>query len=119
VKLEEGVTAPAEVETLAVTPGSRDSSLADLRIVIREGRHRQVRRMVHGIGHKVHSLRRVGFGPLKIGRLKVGGWRLLGDAEVSALRRAVGITPGLRGGGPPFDAAGLAEPDSGATPPPN
>jgi 16S rRNA U516 pseudouridylate synthase RsuA-like enzyme len=39
----------------------------------------------------VHSLRRVGFGPLKIGRLKVGGWRLLGDAEVSALRRAVGI----------------------------
>jgi 23S rRNA pseudouridine2605 synthase len=47
--------------------------------------------MVHGIGHKVHSLRRVGFGPLKIGRLKVGGWRLLGDAEVAALRRAVGI----------------------------
>ncbi|HEY8839297.1 MAG TPA: pseudouridine synthase [Candidatus Dormibacteraeota bacterium] len=92
VKLEEGVTAPAEVETLAVTSGSRDSSLAELRIVIREGRHRQVRRMVHGIGHKVHSLRRVGFGPLKIGRLKIGGWRLLGDAEVTALRRAVGIT---------------------------
>ena len=91
VNLEEGVTAPAEVETLAVTPGSRDSVLADIRIVIREGRHRQVRRMVHGVGHKVHSLRRVGFGPLKIGRLKVGGWRLLGDAEVSALRRAVGI----------------------------
>ncbi len=91
VKLEDGVTAPAEVEPLAVTHGSRDSVLAELRIVIREGRHRQVRRMVHAIGRKVHSLHRTGFGPLKLGRLKAGGWRLLGDAEVAALRRAVGI----------------------------
>ena len=93
VKLEDGVTAPAEVEPLAVTPGSRDSVLAELRIVIREGRHRQVRRMVHGIGRKVHSLQRIGFGPLKLGRLKTGGWRVLGDPEVAALRRAVGIDP--------------------------
>jgi 23S rRNA pseudouridine2605 synthase len=91
VKLEEGTTAPAEVEVLAVTPGSRDSVLAELRIVIREGRHRQVRRMIHGVGHKVHSLRRTGFGPLKLGRLKTGSWRVLGEAEVAALRRAVGI----------------------------
>jgi 23S rRNA pseudouridine2605 synthase len=91
VKLEEGITAPAEVEPLAVTPGSRDSALAELRIVIREGRHHQVRRMVHAIGHKVQSLRRTGFGPLKLGRLKIGGWRLLGEAEVAALRRTVGI----------------------------
>ena len=91
VKLEEGITAPAEVEPLAVTPGSRDSALAELRIVIREGRHHQVRRMVHAIGHRVQSLRRTGFGPLKLGRLKTGGWRLLGEAEVAALRRAVGI----------------------------
>jgi 23S rRNA pseudouridine2605 synthase len=92
VKLEEGTTAPADVEVIAVTPGARDSVLAELRIVIREGRHRQVRRMIHAIGHKVQSLRRVGFGPLKLGRLKVGGWRVLGEAEVAALRRAVGIS---------------------------
>jgi 23S rRNA pseudouridine2605 synthase len=91
VKLDDGMTAPADVDVIAVTPGSRDSVLAELRIVIREGRHRQVRRMLHAIGHKVQSLRRVGFGPLKLGRLKAGGWRVLGDAEVSALRRAVGI----------------------------
>jgi len=84
----------AEVEALAVTAGSRDSVLAELRIVIREGRHRQVRRMVHAIGHKVHSLRRTGFGPLKLGRLKTGGWRVLGEAEVAALRRAVGEEAG-------------------------
>lgn len=91
VKLDDGITAPADVEVSAVTPGARESVLAELRIVIREGRHHQVRRMVHAIGHKVQSLRRVGFGPLKLGRLKTGGWRVLGDAEVSALRRAVGI----------------------------
>lgn len=90
VKLDDGVTAPAEVDVLRITPGSRDSGLAEVRIVIREGRHRQVRRMLHAIGHKVQSLRRVGFGPLKLGRLKTGGWRVLGETEVAALRRAVG-----------------------------
>jgi 16S rRNA U516 pseudouridylate synthase RsuA-like enzyme len=45
--------------------------------------------MLHFIGHKVQSLKRVGFGPLKLGRLKMGGWRVLGEAEIAALRRAV------------------------------
>jgi 23S rRNA pseudouridine2605 synthase len=91
VKLDDGVTKPAEIEVIASTPGSRDSSLTELRIVIREGRHRQVRRMLHAVGHKVHTLGRTGFGPLKLGRLKDGGWRVLGEAEVAALRRAVGV----------------------------
>lgn len=89
VQLDDGVTAPAEVDVLRITPGSRDSGIAEVRVVIREGRHRQVRRMLHGVGHKVQSLRRIGFGPLKLGRLKVGGWRVLGEAEVTALRRSV------------------------------
>jgi len=89
VKLDDGVTAPAEVEVIRITPGARDSGVAELRIVIREGRHRQVRRMLHGVGHKVQSLKRVGFGPLKLGRLKAGGWRVLGDAEIAALYGAV------------------------------
>jgi pseudouridine synthase len=95
VKLEDGMSAPAEVEVIAITAGVRESALAELRIVIREGRHRQVRRMVHAIGRKVHTLQRTGFGPLKLGRLKVGGWRVLGDPEVAALRRAVGIATPL------------------------
>jgi len=99
VKLEEGVTGPAEVEVIAVSPGSKDSVLAELRIVIHEGRHRQVRRMVHAIGRKVRTLQRTGFGPLKLGRLKVGGWRVLGEAEVTALRRTVGIPTNGKGAG--------------------
>jgi 23S rRNA pseudouridine2605 synthase len=89
VQLDDGMTAPAEVAVLRITPGSRDSGIAEIRIVIREGRHRQVRRMLHFTGHKVQSLRRVGFGPLKLGRLKAGGWRVLGEAEITALQRAV------------------------------
>jgi pseudouridine synthase len=84
VSLEDGVTKPAEIEVVRVLPGP----MTELRVVISEGRHRQVRRMLLALGHRVQSLRRVGFGPLKLGRLKVGGWRVLGEAEVAALRRA-------------------------------
>jgi len=49
--------------------------------------------MLHAVGHKVQSLRRTAFGPLKLGRLKVGDWRVLGEAEIEALHRAVRIEP--------------------------
>jgi len=93
VALDDGKTAPAEVEVVGFDP-MQGGGRTELRVVIREGRHRQVRRMVHAVGHKVQSLRRTGFGPLKLGRLKTGDWRVLGDAEVEALRRAVRIEPG-------------------------
>jgi 23S rRNA pseudouridine2605 synthase len=47
--------------------------------------------MLLAVGHRVESLSRVAFGPLKLGRLKTGGWRVLGDPEVEALRRSVGF----------------------------
>jgi 23S rRNA pseudouridine2605 synthase len=92
VKLDDGVTAPAEVDLVRTVATERDSGRAELRIVIREGRHRQVRRMLLAAGHQVESLRRASFGPLRLGRLKVGGWRVLSAGEVSALRRAAGLT---------------------------
>ena len=91
VKLDDGVTAPAEVEIVRATTGRRDSGQAELRVVIREGRQRQVRRMLHAVGHKVQALKRTSFGPLKLGRLKTGGWRLLSEGELAALRRAAGL----------------------------
>jgi 23S rRNA pseudouridine2605 synthase len=91
VKLDDGMTAAAEVEGIRATHGDRDSRRAELRVVIREGRHRQVRRMIEAIGHKVLALRRTGFGPLRLGRLKTGGWRVLSSGEVAALRRATGL----------------------------
>ena len=94
VKLDDGLTAPAEVEMVRATAGARDSGRAELRIVIREGRHRQVRRMVEAVGHKVVALRRTSFGPLRLGRLKTRGWRVLSTGEVAALRRAAGLGVG-------------------------
>ena len=91
VKLDDGITAPAEVELLRATTGDRDSGRAKLRVVIREGRHRQVRRMLQAVGYQALSLRRTAFGPLRMGRLKTGGWRVLSTGEVEALRRATGL----------------------------
>ena len=88
VRLDDGVTAPAEADVLRVLPGPS----AEVRVVIREGRHRQVRRMLLAVGHRVHALNRTAFGPLRLGRLKPGGWRVLREAEVASLRRAAGLS---------------------------
>jgi 23S rRNA pseudouridine2605 synthase len=88
IKLDDGMTAPAEVTVIRVTTSERNSGLAVLRVVIREGRRRQVRRMLHAVGHKVKSLKRTAFGPLTLGRLKAGEWRELAEGELAALRRA-------------------------------
>ena len=87
VELDDGVTAPAEADVLRVLPGPA----AEVRVVIREGRHRQVRRMLQAVGHRVLALNRTAFGPLRLGRLKPGSWRLLRDGEVVALRKAAGL----------------------------
>lgn len=91
VELDDGVTAPAQVLLLRTTRGERDSGRAHLRVVIHEGRNRQVRRMLQVVGHRVSALRRTAFGPLRLGRLETGAWRVLTDAEVTALRRAAGL----------------------------
>jgi 23S rRNA pseudouridine2605 synthase len=79
VRLEDGMTAPARVRRV----GS-----GALEIAIHEGRNRQVRRMCEAVGHPVRELQRVAFGPLKLGRLAVGAYRRLSDAEVERLRGA-------------------------------
>ena len=78
IELEDGRTHPAKV---------RKISSGELEITIHEGRKRQVRRMCEAIGHRVESLERVAFGPLRLGSLPVGGHRRLTPAEVERLRR--------------------------------
>jgi 23S rRNA pseudouridine2605 synthase len=84
VELEDGRTLPAGVELVGASRG-----MARLRLVIREGRNRQVRRMLEAVGHPVRQLERTGFGPVRLGRLRPGGWRKLRPEEVEALREAV------------------------------
>lgn len=59
-----------------------------LRIVLTEGRKRQIREVAEELGHPVIRLTRVRIGPLKLGRLKVGQWRHLTPAEVQRLKQA-------------------------------
>jgi 23S rRNA pseudouridine2605 synthase len=77
VELEDGLTAPAKVRRLASN---------HLEITIREGRKRQVKRMLEAVGHPVRSLERVAFGPLRLGSLDIGEFRELKPAEIEHLR---------------------------------
>jgi 23S rRNA pseudouridine2605 synthase len=76
VQLEDGPTAPAEVRRL----GERE-----IEVVLREGRNRQVRRMAEAIGNEVVALRRIRFGPVKLGTLPTGEARRLSETEVASL----------------------------------
>jgi pseudouridine synthase len=89
-------TLPAEV--VLVTRGASGPAKAGhydrgrqdgmLRLTIREGRKRQVRRMCEAVGHPVRALRRTRIGPIEDRRLKPGQWRELTNQEIQALKRA-------------------------------
>ena len=79
VTIEGERTGPAEVVSLGPSR---------LRITVREGRNRQVRKMCDAIGHPVDELRRVAIGPIRDPKLKTGYWRELTPQEVERLRKA-------------------------------
>ena len=95
VVLSDGPTRLAEVELLAEPPELPERSVpirfrktvptAWLRLTIREGRNRQVRRMTAAIGHPTLRLVRVAIGPIELGDLAPGHWRELTEAEARAL----------------------------------
>lgn len=96
VVLEDGRTLPARVRLAA-----RTDENSWLEITVTEGRNRLVKRMCAAVGHPVSKLRRVEYGPLKLGALAPGRSRPLTTREVERLRAAVsGKAPAaLRPGG--------------------
>ena len=76
VRLEDGMTAPADV----VRKGERE-----IEITIREGRKRQLKRMAAAVGNEVEALTRVRFGSLELGELRRGEARRLDEREVDSL----------------------------------
>ena len=72
---------------VAGTSGERGA----VRLVLTEGRKREVRRMLAAIGFPVRRLVRLRFGPLRLGDLAPGERRPLEAEEVSALYRTAGL----------------------------
>ena len=83
VPLDGRRTLPADV--MLVNKGRRDRD-GVLVLTIREGRNRQVRRMLEAVGHPVQSLKRTRIGPIGDRRLKPGQWRELTQGEVEKLK---------------------------------
>jgi pseudouridine synthase len=88
-QLREGVdldgekTAPAKVKRVGTT-----KEHTWIEIAIHEGRNRQIRRMCKAVGHPVLKLKRIGYGPLRLGDLKAGQFRILTAREIRLLREA-------------------------------
>ena len=118
IELDDGMTAPAEVtlvegdaaraalRMLEVPPAvparegvpsrerrdileRRARRRSVVRVCLREGRKRQVKRMLAAVGHPVLALHRDSFGPVALGDLPRGSWRELSADEVAALHAAV------------------------------
>ena len=66
----------------------QDRNRTRLRMELREGRNRQIRRMMSDVGHHVKKLRRIQMGPLKLKGLRPNQWRELLPQEIKALQRA-------------------------------
>lgn len=92
VELDDGFARPQEVELVEEVRGR---SL--LRIVLTEGRKREVRRLCEATGLPLERLARVAYGGVELGELRQGKWRLLTQREIGQLHAAVeGPTRGRR-----------------------
>ncbi|MFD2672853.1 pseudouridine synthase [Marinicrinis sediminis] len=83
IKLEDGMTAPAEVEYYDVNPEMNKSVIS---VTIHEGRNRQVRRMFDAIHYPLSKLKRVKFGFLTLQGVRRGKFRYLTKSEVKEMK---------------------------------
>ena len=82
VEIENGTITSAKVNQIGKRKGQ-----TQFRVIIHEGRKRQIRRMFHAVGHDVVHLKRVGIGSLSLGRLPIGEYRSLTPTEIESLGR--------------------------------
>lgn len=78
---------PVKAKLIASGDVSKDGTVSSsLRIILSEGRNRQIRKMCEQLGFTVLSLKRIAIGKLKLGDLPVGKWRALTDEEIAYLK---------------------------------
>lgn len=81
VDIDGYITAPAKIELLKQ---NKDSTL--VKVIIYEGKNRQIRRMMEALGHPVITLKRISIGKIDLDNLQIGKWRYLTRKEVEYLR---------------------------------
>ncbi len=86
VLLDDGITLPAKVSVISL-----HKNITQLKIVLYEGRNRQIRRMCAKLALDLIDLKRIAFGPIKLGNTPVGKWRKLTKSEVEHLRNLFNI----------------------------
>jgi len=101
VLVKDKKTLPARVEILTSEPDlfprsepireRKNIPTAWLKITLREGRKRQVRRMTAVVGYPTLRLIRVAIGPIELGDLQPGQWRDLTSAELNQLHKSLGL----------------------------
>lgn len=86
IKLDDGATGRAQVSVLGFVRNS-----TRLRLILTEGRKREVKQLCKKVGHPVKQLRRAEFAGITARNLKPGQWRYLSDKEVGRLQRLTDI----------------------------
>jgi len=61
----------------------------ELEITLKEGKNREIRRILARLGHKVQQLKRIAIGPLRLGEMPTGAFRKLGFEELKKLKASV------------------------------
>ena len=84
IEIEEGTITSAKVSQIGKRKGQ-----TQFRVIIHEGKKRQIRRMFHAVGHDVIHLKRVGIGSLSLGRLSIGKYRILTTIEIESFDHEV------------------------------
>jgi len=82
VFLDDGITSPAKASILKIK-----GRASELKMIIHEGRNRQIRRMCETVGIHLLELQRTKFGPISLGELKEGEYRALTEKEISLLKQ--------------------------------
>lgn len=82
IKLEDGMTMPADCFIQAIRP---DGVSSVMKITITEGRNRQIRRMCEAVGLEIRRLKREAIGKLSVGTLPTGKFRILKQDEVDLI----------------------------------
>lgn len=86
VELDEGTTAPAGVELIRELP-----TAAWIKIRLHQGWNRQIKRMGEAVGHPVLRIRRIAYGPVRLGKMRPGEFRLLGPEDIRRIRQDAGL----------------------------